>query len=459
MGGRYRLQELVGIGGMSRVFRATDELLGRTVAVKLFPAAAGNHTDRARLDAETRLLASLSHPSLLTLYDADAFADGSGFLAMEYVDGGTLGDLLEKGPLAPREVAHVAVDLGDALAAVHAAGVIHRDIKPPNVLMRTSHGRRFQATLADFGIAYLMDSARLTTPGMAVGTAAYFSPEQARGAQPTPASDIYALGLVLIESLTGRRAFPQSTPIEAAIARLHTPPEVPAGFGYGWRSLLTAMTATDPADRPSAAEVADRAARLVEADIEVQATQAELAIAFTAAPTPAPVPAPSLTPAPEIAAGHSTQVLPTVELTSRRHTRAARRARRRPVAAMLVGGAAAVLIAGGVWAAAADASVSPVSRIVAPVVGEDTAETTVEPAVDQPAEQQTAVVEPVAPAVQQPAVQAPAAKDDKGGHGVSGRGEDASSGSQTHGNGTPGNGKGKGSGSGSGKSDRGHGGG
>ena len=126
----------------------------------------------------------------------------------------------------------------------------------------------FRAVLADFGIAYLVDAARVTTPGTAIGTAAYISPEQVRGHAPTPASDIYSLGLVLLEALSGRRAFAQQTPIEAVSARLIAPPEVPGDWGYGWRSLLTAMTAVDPADRPTALDVSVRGRVLDGEDVD-----------------------------------------------------------------------------------------------------------------------------------------------------------------------------------------------
>ncbi|GAA3649412.1 serine/threonine-protein kinase [Microbacterium marinilacus] len=279
--GRYRLEELVGEGGMGRVYRACDEVLERTVAVKIFPSAAVDDADRGRRAAEARLLAALSHPSLVTLYDAQASRDGTGYLVMEYVGGGALSDRIQRGPLTTRLVSEIAADMGEALHAVHSAGAVHRDVKPSNVLLHPAEtgaagrGRRMRATLADFGIAYLADGARVTTPGMAVGTAAYFSPEQARGMDPSPSCDVYALGLVLIEALTGRRAFPQTTPIEAVVARLHSAPEVPTAFGEAWTTLLTDMTAPDPADRPSAQQVADRARLLAQAPSEPSPASAE----------------------------------------------------------------------------------------------------------------------------------------------------------------------------------------
>ncbi|MGC5172644.1 serine/threonine-protein kinase [Micromonospora sp. DT81.3] len=272
--GRYRLEQLIGTGGMASVYRATDETLGRTVAIKAFHPGAAGSADVVRRESEKRLLASLSHPALVTLFDAHLSNDDGAYLVMEYVDGGTLEARIEQGPIAPIDVAALGADLGEALHVAHAAGIVHRDVKPSNVLLRPPliSDHSFRAILADFGIAYLVDTARVTTPGMAMGTAAYIAPEQVRGAEPTPASDIYSLGLVLIESLTGTRAFPQQSPHEAVAARLSMPPVIPGTFGYRWRSLLTAMTALDPQDRPTALEVAARARKLEYDDVPPDVT-------------------------------------------------------------------------------------------------------------------------------------------------------------------------------------------
>lgn len=254
LGGRYLLQSPIGEGGMGVVHLAQDELLGRTVAVKVFRDGTA---DAARTSSETRLLAGLNHPSLVTLFDAHVDGAAPNYLVMEFVDGPTLADRIVRGPIPADVVATMARDLADALHVVHAAGVVHRDIKPSNVLLRTSPvpGEEFRAKLADFGIAYLVDSTRLTTPGLLIGTAAYVSPEQVRGAAPTPAADIYALGLVLLESLTGVRAFAQETPHEAALARLAQSPSIPPHLGPEWGELLSRMTASEPGERPSALDV------------------------------------------------------------------------------------------------------------------------------------------------------------------------------------------------------------
>ncbi len=263
--GRYLLEEKVGSGGMGVVYRARDETLGRIVAVKVFRESAA---DAARSSSETRLLASLNHSSLVTLFDAQTASGHPNYLVMEYVEGPTLRERLAEGSIEPGDTATMARDLAEALHVVHHAGIVHRDIKPSNVLLRTSHvpGEEFRAKLADFGIAYLVDSTRLTAPGTLVGTAAYLSPEQVRGTAPAPASDIYALGLVLLEALTGERAFPQTSTHEAALARLTRDPLIPGELGYPWKSLLTAMTARDPHQRPSALDVVVAAGSLTVGD-------------------------------------------------------------------------------------------------------------------------------------------------------------------------------------------------
>lgn len=258
---RYRVDEFVGSGGMASVFRATDQALGRTVAIKLFTPGTAGRGDEARQVSETRLLASLSHHALVTLFDAHLPERGDAFLVMEYIDGGTLDSRLLGGAISDEDATSLARELGEALHVVHGAGIIHRDVKPSNILLRPALTPQstLRPTLADFGIAYLVDTTRLTAPGTAIGTAAYLAPEQVRGAAPTTASDIYSLGLVLIEALTGRRAFAQQTPVEAIAARLSIQPEIPASLGPGWGALLTDMTARDPEQRPTALEVATRA--------------------------------------------------------------------------------------------------------------------------------------------------------------------------------------------------------
>jgi hypothetical protein len=263
--GRYRLDECVGEGGMARVYRAEDVMLGRTVAIKIMrPGVDGSSSERAR--SEMTVLASLNHPSLVTLYDARLVPGRPEYLAMEFVAGPTLATRLASGALPPDIVAHLATELAEALHVVHKAGVVHRDIKPSNVLLSPPQipGARPRAKLADFGIAYLLDASRLTSPGLVIGTVAYLAPEQLRGGDPAPASDIYSLGLVLLEALTGDRAHPHGGGMAAALARLENPPVVPAALGPGWTQLLTRMLDTEPGERPTAAEVATAARGLTE---------------------------------------------------------------------------------------------------------------------------------------------------------------------------------------------------
>lgn len=269
--GRYRLDRRIGRGGMADVFAGEDLLLHRPVAVKVFRFDTPG-VDHDRIDAEMRTIAQLSHPGIVTIYDADAGTDTSGpsdqdttrssdtipYLVMELVEGDALADRLAGGPLPPDEVCVLATQLSGTLAYLHECGVVHRDIKPANVLLqrsRTDAAVPFRARLTDFGIARLVDSPHVTTVGMTIGTANYLSPEQVVSSHVGPAADIYSLGLVLVEALTGRIAYP-GLGVEAAAARLHRAPHIPTTFGPRWARLLTAMTAREPGRRPTAAEIA-----------------------------------------------------------------------------------------------------------------------------------------------------------------------------------------------------------
>jgi len=252
--GRYRLGRVLGQGGYARVYEAVDTALGRTVAIKVITGDGADPVDAARVRSEIRLLASLSHPSLVTLYDARLGA-APAYLVMELIAGPTLGDLIARGRRPAIEVARAGCELSEAFAVIHGRGIVHRDVKPSNILMRPgAHtGETPRATLADFGIASLVGATRVTGAGTVIGTAAYLSPEQARGMPPAPGSDVYALGLVLMEALTGERAFGGLTPHESLGARLVSPPPIPAHVPPEWRDVLERMTALDPAERPDAA--------------------------------------------------------------------------------------------------------------------------------------------------------------------------------------------------------------
>lgn len=251
--GRYRLEAVIGRGGMADVYRATDQVLTRPVAIKLLRDVAGDPRDRERFAAEARTLAGLNHPNLVTVLDAGIAAERP-YLVLELVDGSTLDQECRGRPQDSDRVAGVGSQLADALAYVHSQGVVHRDVKPANVLL----GGDGRVRLADFGIARLLgDTVRHTQTGHTIGTAAYLSPEQVRGQQVTPAADVYALGLVVLETLTGERAYPGSS-TEAALARLSQPPAIPEAVPGPWRDLLVSMTDLIPESRPTAAEVARR---------------------------------------------------------------------------------------------------------------------------------------------------------------------------------------------------------
>ncbi|MFJ4220271.1 serine/threonine-protein kinase [Curtobacterium luteum] len=263
-GGRYRVTGTLGHGGMASVYRAVDELLGREVAVKVFRIGPVDHGERARAEAEIQVLASLRSPALVTLYDAALDdADGDSYLIMELVPGSDLATRLREGPLDTVTAARVGAQIADGLAAAHAQGVVHRDVKPANVLLE-SDGQHVK--LADFGIALLRDSARVTGTGTVMGTAAYIAPEQVMGQPITGKADVYALGLVLLETLSGKRPFPGSA-VESATARLARSPEIDPHLPTAWRTLLHVLTATDPDERPTAAEAADRLRALGRDDV------------------------------------------------------------------------------------------------------------------------------------------------------------------------------------------------
>lgn len=250
LAGRYALESVIGRGGMADVHRARDEVLHRPVAIKILRAVSADPQDRARFGAETRMLAQLRHPNLVMILDAGTDGERP-FLVMELVEGSSLAERCREGPLDPAHVATIGTRLAEALRYVHAEGIVHRDVKPANVLL--SHDGR--VLLADFGIARLTaDAARLTGSGVMIGTAAYLAPEQVRNEQVGPAADVYSLGLVLLEALTGVRTY-SGPSTEAALARLSSPPSVPDELPHPWPDLLRSMTALDPSARPTPPEV------------------------------------------------------------------------------------------------------------------------------------------------------------------------------------------------------------
>lgn len=249
---RYRLGEPLGQGAIANVYRAVDTRLARDVAVKVFhpgqePAA------RARFGAEAQALARLSHPGLVGIYDAGV-DDDRPYLVMQLVDGESLRERLLGGPLTAGEVIDLGVSLAAALSHVHANDVVHRDVKPSNIVLDAAGAPH----LADFGIALLLDLVRVTGANEIMGTAAYLAPEQILSEPVGAAADVYSLGLVLLECLTGELEYPGVSRVESALARLHRPPRVPDGIPAALADLLTAMTARTAANRPGAAECAKR---------------------------------------------------------------------------------------------------------------------------------------------------------------------------------------------------------
>jgi len=267
LGNRYRLLDRIAGGGMGEVWRATDEVLGREVAVKVLRREyADDPTFLQRFRAEARHSANLAHPGIAAVYD---FGEGSQdpaqgappFLVMENVPGEPLSALIgREGALGPERTLDIVGQAAYALQAAHDAGVIHRDVKPGNLLV-TPTGT---VKITDFGIARATNSVPLTQTGAIMGTAHYISPEQASSGSVTPASDIYSLGIVAYECLTGQRPFVGDTPVSVALAQVRDePPALPDTVPGPVRELVMTMLAKEPEQRPAAAGVVgDRAAAM-----------------------------------------------------------------------------------------------------------------------------------------------------------------------------------------------------
>ena len=268
LAGRYRLTDRIAAGGMGEVWRAEDVLLNRAVAVKLLPTGrAGDDTFLARFRAEARYAASLSHPGIARVYDYGESAEfGGAYLIMELVRGEPLSAILARaGRLSPDATMDIVGQAARALDAAHQAGIVHRDIKPGNLLIAAGGITK----ITDFGIATAMQApaAHLTEPGMVMGTAMYVSPEQATGAPVGPASDVYSLGVVAYECLAGHPPFRASEPLAIAYAHKHAPvPALPPEVPHPVSDLVYDMLAKTPEGRPASAwVVADRAGLLREA--------------------------------------------------------------------------------------------------------------------------------------------------------------------------------------------------
>jgi serine/threonine protein kinase len=260
--GRYRLTARIAGGGMGEVWRGRDERLQRAIAVKLLrPEHADSAEFRARLRVEARAAASITSERVVAVYDWGEECDDDGrwmsFIVMELIDGETVSTLLAREyTLAPRHVARLIQDVATALMHAHSCGVVHRDIKPANLLI----GRDGRVKVADFGIARAQDATRLTATGALLGTATYLSPEQVHGHSLTPATDIFSLGVVAYQCLSGQPPFVADGEIATALARLqHSAPPLPATVPLGIAELVTGMLAEDPDLRPSAAVISQSA--------------------------------------------------------------------------------------------------------------------------------------------------------------------------------------------------------
>ncbi|MDQ4214774.1 serine/threonine-protein kinase [Microbacterium capsulatum] len=258
-GGRYELQSRIAIGGMGEVWEATDHVIGRTVAIKILKDEyMGDPGFLERFRAEARHAALVNHEGIASVFDYGE-ENGSAYLVMELVPGEALSTILEReGSLSADKTLDVVAQTASALQAAHAAGLVHRDIKPGNLLI-TPDGR---VKITDFGIARIADQVPLTATGQVMGTVQYLSPEQASGHAASPATDIYSLGIVAYESLAGKRPFTGESQVAIAMAQINdTPPPLPATVPQPVQNLVMAMIAKKPADRPTSAATVARAAQ------------------------------------------------------------------------------------------------------------------------------------------------------------------------------------------------------
>src|SRR3954453_20205113 len=256
IGDRYRLEERIGAGAMGAVWRATDELLNRTVAVKELLAAAvparggALEESRQRILREGRIGARLQHPHVISMFDVVVHED-SPWLVMEYLPSQSLAQkLTAEGALPPLEVADIGRQVADGLAAAHKAGVVHRDIKPGNVLL----GDDGRVKLTDFGVSRAVDDVQLTRTGLIAGTPAFLAPEVARGQDPTAKSDVFALGATLYAAVEGRPPFGLDDNAYALLHKVATSTPEPPQQAGPLTSLIMRLLADDPAERPTASE-------------------------------------------------------------------------------------------------------------------------------------------------------------------------------------------------------------
>ncbi len=314
LGHRYRLDALIGGGGMGEVWTAHDEVLNRVVAVKVIrDHLADDPTVRERLRIEAQLAGSLHHPSIVEVYDyGEHEADGrtTPYLVMALIEGRALSRVLKENiALSVGETMAVITEMALALQTAHEAGIVHRDLKPANIML--TKGARVM--VLDFGIARSISGEALTQTGALIGTADYLSPEQAAGRQATYASDMYALGIVAYTCLTGAPPFHRETDIATAMAHLQAPiPDLPAELeAQGVGPLIHSLLAKEPGERPSASEVAEIASTMATSVPATASEQPEQTQPVTAPVTsPVPVPAPAATATMGLMADPSTEAQP-----------------------------------------------------------------------------------------------------------------------------------------------------
>jgi serine/threonine-protein kinase len=287
---RYALARPLGGGGMAKVYLAHDEVLDRDVAIKLLREQYSDDEEFVeRFKREAQSAAALTHPNIVSIFDRGRSEGGDYYIAMEYVPGGTLKErLVRDGALSPGVAAGVAEQIADALAAAHEKGVIHRDIKPQNVLVTRSG----DVKVTDFGIARAASSSVVTATSVVLGTAGYMSPEQARGEPVGPASDLYSVGVVLYEMLTGNLPFEAESPFALAMQHVNQPPPSPRAANPEVPEALDAITmkllAKDPKDRYQSANALAGDLERVRGGLVPRAVDAETTQLLTAPLPPLP---------------------------------------------------------------------------------------------------------------------------------------------------------------------------